>query len=267
LRGTYRRTVDESSLQLVTVTGEPGVGKSRLLWEFKTALDDDPDVLAFWRQGRCLPYGEGITFWALGEMVKSHAGILESDGPADADAKLAISVAAVIEDPRQAEWVKSRLSALVGVATAQVALPAEVDVALLDRAGGNPLFAHEYVRMLLDRGILQRRGRSFSMASDADIPLPETIQAAIAARLDTLTPTGKSLIHDAAVIGKVFGSGAVASMGGIDGGVANFGFHELARKELVRRSRMSTVDGQVEYAFWHALIRDVAYGQIPRAAR
>ena len=367
LRETYRRTVDESSLQLVTVTGEPGVGKSRLLWEFKTALDDDPDVLAFWRQGRCLPYGEGITFWALGEMVKSHAGILESDGPADADAKLAISVAAVIEDPRQAEWVKSRLSALVGVATAQVdraesfaawrafleaiaahrplvlvfedihwaddalvqfvndltdwstdvpilvvctarpelyerhpgwaggkrntttlalsrlsdedtgrlvfallaqvALPAEVHVALLDRAGGNPLFAQEYVRMLLDRGILQRRGRSFSMASDADIPLPETIQAAIAARLDTLTPTGKSLIHDAAVIGKVFWSGAVASMGGIDDGVANFGFHELARKELVRRSRMSTVDGQVEYAFWHALIRDVAYGQIPRAVR
>jgi class 3 adenylate cyclase/tetratricopeptide (TPR) repeat protein len=367
LRETFRRTVDESSLQLVTVTGEPGVGKSRLIWEFKSALDDDPEILAFWRQGRCLPYGEGITFWALGEMVKSHAGILESDGPEEAEAKLAIAVSAVIDDARQAEWVKSRLSALVGLATdqvdraesfaawrtfleavttrgplvlvfedvhwaddaliefvnhladwstdvpilvvctarpelyerhpdwaggkrnattlalsglsdddtarlvfallAQVALPAEIQAALLDRAGGNPLFAQEYVRMLLDRGILQQRGRTLSMAPDAEIPLPETIQAAIAARLDTLTPTGKSLIHDAAVLGKVFWSGAVASIGGVDDRAADAGLHELARKELVRRSRTSTVEGQVEYAFWHALIRDVAYGQIPRAAR
>jgi class 3 adenylate cyclase/tetratricopeptide (TPR) repeat protein len=367
LRETFRRTVDGASLQLVTVTGEPGVGKSRLLWEFKTALDDDPDVFAFWRQGRCLPYGEGITFWALGEMVKGHAGILETDSPAEAEAKLAIAVNAVIEDPMQADWVKSRLSALVGVATAQVeraesfaawrafleavadrsplvlvfedihwaddalvefvndlvdwstdvpilvvctarpelyerhagwaggkrnattlalsrlsdedtsklvfallaqvALPADVQAELLERAGGNPLFVQEYVRMLLDRGILQRRGRSFSIAPDAKIPLPETIQAAIAARLDTLTPAAKSVIRDAAVLGKVFWSGAVASMAGVDEAGIGASLHELSRKELVRRSRTSTVDGQVEYAFWHALIRDVAYGQIPRGAR
>jgi class 3 adenylate cyclase/tetratricopeptide (TPR) repeat protein len=367
LRAAFQRTVDESAVQLVTVTGEPGAGKSRLLWEFRTILDDDPSIVVSWRQGRCLPYGEGITYWALGEMVKGQTGILETDGPDEASAKLTVAVEAVIGDPLQLEWIKARLAGLVGVASepadrsesfaawrtfleavttrgplilvfedlhwadealvafvdhlvdwatevpifvvctarpelyerhpgwaggkrnatnvalsrlsdedtarlvfallAQVALPAEVQQVLLERAGGNPLFAEEYVRMLLDRGILERRGRTVSMAQDADIPLPETIQASIAARLDTLSPARKALLHDAAVIGKVFWPGALAEMGPVDEAAVTDGLHELARKELVRRARSSSVGGQAEYAFWHALVRDVAYGQIPRAAR
>jgi len=121
--------------------------------------------------------------------------------------------------------------------------------------------------MLLDRGILERRGRTVSMAPDADIPLPETIQASIAARLDTLSPARKALLHDAAVIGKVFWPGALATMAAWTRRPVTEGLHELARKELVRRARSSSVGGQAEYAFWHALVRDVAYGQIPRAAR
>ena len=70
----------ESTIQLVTVTGEPGVGKTRLLAEFRGWVDARPE-LVYWRQGRCLPYGDEITFWALGEIVKAHAGILESDAP------------------------------------------------------------------------------------------------------------------------------------------------------------------------------------------
>ena len=77
---TFLRTERESSVQLVTVVGEPGIGKSRLVTELRTALDDRPEIVT-WRHGRCLPYGEGITFWALGEIVKSEAGILESDDP------------------------------------------------------------------------------------------------------------------------------------------------------------------------------------------
>ena len=315
LRAALHRATAESAVQLVTVTGEPGAGKSRLLWEFRTTVDDDPSIVVSWRQGRCLPYGEGVTYWALGEMVKGQAGILESDGPDEAAAKLTIAVAAVVEDRTQAEWLEARLASLVGlpaepaersesfaawrtflesiasraplvlvfedlhwaddaliafvdhlvdwatdvpivvICTArpelyerhsgwaggkrnatnvalsrlsdedtarlvfallsQVALPATIQQALLERAGGNPLFAEEYVRMLLDREILVRRGRTVSMAADASIPLPETIQASIAARLDTLPPTRKVLLQDAAVIGKVFWSGALASMGGV----------------------------------------------------
>ena len=80
LRSTYARTLRESSTQLVTIVGEPGVGKTRLTAEFRRWVDDQPEIV-FWRQGRSLPYGEGITFWALGEMVKAQAGILESDSP------------------------------------------------------------------------------------------------------------------------------------------------------------------------------------------
>ena len=75
---TFLRAERESSVQLVTVVGEPGIGKSRLVTELRTALDERPDIVT-WRHGRCLPYGEGITFWALGEIVKAEAGILESD--------------------------------------------------------------------------------------------------------------------------------------------------------------------------------------------
>src|SRR5438477_1272243 len=74
LRGTFDKVVAERSVQLVTVAGEPGVGKARLVAEL-FAYTDSLDVLIRWRQGRCLPYGEGITFWALGEIVKAHAGI------------------------------------------------------------------------------------------------------------------------------------------------------------------------------------------------
>jgi class 3 adenylate cyclase len=78
LIGTFERAAQQRSVQLVTVVGEPGVGKSRLVAELLAYLEAKPE-LTRWRQGRCLPYGEGITFWALGEIVKAEAGILESD--------------------------------------------------------------------------------------------------------------------------------------------------------------------------------------------
>jgi predicted ATPase len=67
LRDLFRRVVGERNPQLVTLLGEPGVGKSRLVQEFLGYVDELPE-LVYWRQGRCLPYGEGITFWALAEV-------------------------------------------------------------------------------------------------------------------------------------------------------------------------------------------------------
>jgi class 3 adenylate cyclase/tetratricopeptide (TPR) repeat protein len=368
LRETYSRTVRESSIQLVTITGEPGVGKSRLVAEFRTVVDEQPD-LVLWRQGRCLPYGEGITFWALGEIVKAQASILDSDKPEEASKKLAAAVRAA-EEPSEREWLEARLAPLVGVggdeatdaversqsfsawrgflegvaaqaplvlvfedlhwaddpllefvehlvdrsvgvplfviSTARpelferrpgwgggkrnsatvslsaltteetvrligallsgAALPAETQSALIDRAGGNPLYAEEFVRMLGDRGILEPRGQPFEIPA-AEIPVPETIQALIAARLDALPPAGKSLLQAAAVMGKVFWAGAVSSVSGIAQDDVTEALHELSRRELVRRVRNSSVRGEEEYSFWHALVRDVAYRQLPRAAR
>ena len=91
LRSALGRTVRERAVQLVTITGEPGVGKSRLVRELAGVADDAAELIS-WRQGHCLPYGDGVTFWALGEIVKAEAGILESDGEAAARAKLTTAV-------------------------------------------------------------------------------------------------------------------------------------------------------------------------------
>ena len=101
LIGTFERSAQQRSVQLVTVVGEPGVGKSRLVAELLAYLETKPE-LTRWRQGRCLPYGEGITFWALGEIVKAEAGILESDSAEVAATKLE---AVVSPEEHERRWL------------------------------------------------------------------------------------------------------------------------------------------------------------------
>src|SRR2546428_11292793 len=91
---------------------------------------------------------------------------------------------------------------LVDTVSSQAALPADTRAAMLERAGGNPLYAEEFVRMLLDRGFLGRREPVAVVAPGAEIPVPETVQGLIAARLDTLTPERKVLIQSAAAFGR-----------------------------------------------------------------
>ncbi len=97
--------------------------------------------------------------------------------------------------------------------------------------------------------------------------LPETVQGLIAARLDLLEPEQKSLLQNAAVVGKRFWVGALTSLSGHGPAALESALHVLERKEFVRRERSSSVVDDNEYAFRHLLVRDVAYGQIPRAER
>ena len=115
LRDTLQRARQELSTQLVTLVGVPGIGKSRLVSELFAALEQEPDLL-YWRQGRCLPYGEGVTYWALSEMVKAHAGILETDSADTVQEKLAGVVAEALEGASDREWVEGHLRPLVGLA-------------------------------------------------------------------------------------------------------------------------------------------------------
>jgi class 3 adenylate cyclase/tetratricopeptide (TPR) repeat protein len=354
------RVRDESSPQLVTLVGVPGIGKSRLVHELSQVVDETPDLI-YWRQGRSLPYGEGISFWALVEMVKAQVGILETDSLEEAERKLERSTADLIGDG-DAAWVQQHLGPLVGLGKQQESredqrveafaawrryfeaiaeerplvlvfedlhwaddglldfvdhlvewatgvsilavctarpellsrregwgggkpnaltlslsplndeetarlfgallersvLPAETQTALLQRAGGNPLYAEEFVRMVSDRGLV---------AGEEKLPMPESVQGIVAARLDGLPAEEKALLQDAAVLGKVFWSGAAASIGGIEPERAEQLLHELARKEFVQRERRSSVADESEYAFRHLLVRDVAYSQIPRGQR
>jgi class 3 adenylate cyclase len=90
LKGALTRARQQHSLELVTLVGVPGIGKSRLVAELFASIErgEQDSELIFWRQGRSLPYGEAISYWALAEMVKAQAGILETDDANVADAKL-----------------------------------------------------------------------------------------------------------------------------------------------------------------------------------
>ena len=127
---------------------------------------------------------------------------------------------------------------------------ADAQQKLLEQSGGNPLYAEQFAELYVERG------------SADELPLPETLQGIIAARLDRLGSDEKDLVLDAAVVGKVFWTG---SLGREDDPAATF--LSLERKGFVRRQRRSSVEGEAELAFAHALVRDVAYGQIPRADR
>lgn len=370
LENAFDRVLRDGSLQLVSIVGEPGVGKTRLIGEFFTRLDERQE-LASWRQGRSLSYGEGISFWALSEIVKAHSGILESDAPEEAREKLEAAVSPVVESPVDRDWLVARLSPLVGVKapatedsadrqesfmawtrwleavaerqplvlvfedlhwagdgmldflehlmdwapTAPVlllctarpelyghrpgwgggkrdsqtitltpltdeesarlleallsdaALNSSLKAALLDRAEGNPLYAEEFVRMLRDRGLLTQEATPRPPQEELDLPLPDSIHALIAARLDNLSTEHKALLHDAAVVGKVFWVKALSAMEGIDEHSVVESLRALTDKEFVRRLRSSSIAEQVEYSFRHSLIKDVSYSQIPRAIR
>ena len=138
-------------------------------------------------------------------------------------------------------------------------LPTEVDPALLGRVGGNPLFAEEYVRMLRDRG--------GPTAGTAPTPLPAGVHAIVAARLDALAAADKAALHDAAVLGQVGWLGALAEVGGRDRHELEACLARLEAREFLQRAPASRVAGEVEYAFRHVLVRDVAYGQVLRAER
>jgi hypothetical protein len=97
--------------------------------------------------------------------------------------------------------------------------------------------------------------------------LPESVQGIIAARLDALTSEEKDVLQDAAVLGKVVWVGALADIAGLARWTVEERLHALERKEFVRREQHSSVAGETEYAFRHILVRDVAYGQIPRSRR
>jgi class 3 adenylate cyclase len=360
----------EPSTQLVTVVGAPGIGKTRLVEELGAHVEDQPRLIR-WRRGRSLAYGEGVAFWALGEMVKAESGILESDAVEVTEDKLRDAVAAVVVDEADRAWVVRHLRPLVGLEAAtstgvesgrvenfaawrrffealaeeaptvlvfedlhwgddalldfidllseragavpllivctarpellerrsgwgggkantqtlllsplseedtarlvaelldQALLPVDTQQALLERAQGNPLYAQEYVRMLRDQGLLIRDRGGWRLVGEP-AGLPDSVQAIIAARLDTLSERERAFIQDASVAGKTAWLGAVCAISNVSSGQADELLYALERKQLLRRARRSSVSGEVEFSFSHALTQEVAYGQIRRSER
>ena len=117
IKDLLHATAREQRARLVSVTGIPGIGKSRLAWEFLKYVDGLADDV-YWHQGRSRTYGEGVAFGALTEMIRMRAGILDDDDAATATAKMRATLGEFIADPDERVWVESRVAHLLGLAEA-----------------------------------------------------------------------------------------------------------------------------------------------------
>jgi len=114
LKDLFHATSREQRVRLVSITGQAGMGKSRLAWEFLKYADGVVENV-WWHEGRSPAYGEGITFWALGEMVRSRARLLETDDPATTRSRIADMVAEYVPDEAERRRIEPALLALLGV--------------------------------------------------------------------------------------------------------------------------------------------------------
>ncbi|MEP6759666.1 MAG: adenylate/guanylate cyclase domain-containing protein [Actinomycetota bacterium] len=319
----------EGKAHVLVVTGEPGIGKSRLAAELGHSLP--PGRLFI---GRCTPFGDQRRLAPVAEVVDAALALADGNREAVASdlnvlllgvpgspsrtdrdllhaARLALeaaartgTVAVVLDDLQWAdeavvEWFSDAKRdpwaapiLLLGLSRESeegldsLALPA-LDRASMDllaqgllgtdgaadavrvpvtRANGNALFLEEMVGMLVERGALRHVGGAWQIAEPTLLDeVPATIRLLIAARLDALPSEEKRVLSDASVCGTVAWAGALEQLGDVDeiaGALTN-----LVGRGLLELRAHSTVPGTDEYGWKHALIRDVAYRALPKAAR
>jgi class 3 adenylate cyclase/tetratricopeptide (TPR) repeat protein len=356
----------EGKARVVSVTGIGGIGKSRLSWELLKYVDGLSETI-WWHQGRCPSYGDGITFWALGEMVRMRAGIAETDPPGISRAKLAASVGAHVPDEDERRWLEPRLAFLLGLADrpsgggdelfaawrafferisdagtvvmvfedlqwadtglldfiesllewsrnrpifvvtlarpeladrrptwgagtrnlmslhleplpdptmaelVRGLVPSADDAAIariVERAEGMPLYAVETIRMLADRGVLRAGKDAYELVGDlGELEVPETLHALIASRLDGLGPDDRTLLQDAAILGKSFTLEALSAVTGADGVSLEPRLLGLIRREFLARETDPRSPERGQYTFVQGIIREIAYGMLSRADR
>jgi class 3 adenylate cyclase/tetratricopeptide (TPR) repeat protein len=118
IKDLFHVSAEERKAHLVSVTGIAGIGKSRLAWEFYKYFDGIATTV-YWHRGRCLSYGEGVTYWALADMVRMRCRIGEEEEPASAHAKLRTTLEELILDPEERDFLEPRLAHLLGLAEHQ----------------------------------------------------------------------------------------------------------------------------------------------------
>jgi tetratricopeptide (TPR) repeat protein len=193
-----------------------------------------------------------IVATARPEFADQHPGF----GPGGQDA-VAISLRALTDT--QSNDLVDRL---LEVAELPVALRTEI----IAKADGNPFFVEEILQRLIDEGALERGGERWrATQSIGEVKIPDSVQALLAARIDALQPEERRVLQEAAVVGRTFWAAALEGAVGASGLESSLA--GLERKGLILVRPTTTLAGQTEYLFKHALTRDVAYGTLPKARR
>ncbi|TMK86481.1 MAG: hypothetical protein E6G44_03255 [Actinobacteria bacterium] len=142
-------------------------------------------------------------------------------------------------------------------------LPEAARNLIVERADGNALFLEEMMESLIDRGFIQRTGDAWTVRElPAALEVPDTVQAVVAARVDLLGPSEKAGLQAAAVVGRIFWTGPVYEL---VGDLPDL--RMLEDRDFIRRRAGSSLEGEREYAFKHAITREVAYESVPKAKR
>jgi class 3 adenylate cyclase/tetratricopeptide (TPR) repeat protein len=162
-----------------------------------------------------------------------------------------------LTDQQGAELVENLLS--------QADFPPALEQEILSKAEGNPYFLEEIIRRLIDEGALIRDGDAWrATPRAATVALPDTVHGLLAARIDALPPEEKRALQEASVLGRTFWQEPVATALHAD---VDDALLSLERRGLVFARHTSSIAGQVEFGFKHALVRDVAYAALPKARR
>jgi class 3 adenylate cyclase/tetratricopeptide (TPR) repeat protein len=366
MKDLFHASAAEHKAHLVSVVGIAGIGKSRLCWEFYKYIDGISEVV-YTHRGRCLAYGEGVTYWALAEMVRMRAGISEAEDTATALGKLQACLTEFLPDDEERRWVQPRLAHLLALEehatqerdelfsawrlfferladqepTALVfedmqwadtsllefiesllewsrnhalfvvtvarpelterhaswgagkrnftsafleplapdameqlldglvpGLPDGVREQILRRAEGVPLYAVETVRMLLDRGVLERAGSVYRLTGPVEqLDVPQSLHAVIAARLDGLAPDARRILQDAAVLGKTFTVTSLAAISGVAAEQLQALLSGLVRKEILSLQADPRSPERGQYGFLQDLVKRVAYETLSKRDR
>ena len=266
-----RRWVEPRLAHLLALEeGAPGDQENlfsawRLL--FERLAEQEPTVLVFedmqWADAGLLDFLEYLLEWSrnlpLFVLVLARPEFAEKRPSWGAGRR---SFASLYLEPLSPQAMSDLLTGLVP------GLPDELRERILARAEGIPLYAVETVRMLLDRGLLARKGEVYRLIGPVEtLEVPETLHALIAARLDSLTPEERHLLEDASVLGKVFTKHGLAAVTGLPEADIEPLLAGLVRKEMlsIQVDPRSPEHGQ--YSFLQDLVKRVAYETIPKRER
>ncbi|MEO8230203.1 MAG: adenylate/guanylate cyclase domain-containing protein [Chloroflexota bacterium] len=174
------------------------------------------------------------------------------------------SFSSIFLDPLPAGETSRLLDLLLSIGD----LPRTLHERIVERAEGNPFFVEEIIRHLIDQGRIVRSKDGWRAdAPLTEVEIPDTIQAVLAARIDLLDSQEKRTLQAAAVVGRVFWPAPVGRfLNGADAPVGDL-LRGLEVRDLVLLRLGSTLAGQPEYIFKHALVRDVAYESLPKRDR